>query len=228
MENFPGNSIKSQKTSYTNPPRAESAPETEEKVKKVDRIVTGEVIQRKKPLGKRFMSTFFGGDAKSAATHVFEHVIISSVRDLVANSLEAGINQMIYGDSRPRGGGVNVGSALVSGLGKFSYDRISSGPAPKSGGLLGRSSPDTRNELDLNEIILNSKIEADLVLEKMFQLLQRYDVVTVGDLYDMLGVSTRNFMVNQYGWKSLMTARVTRTRGGGYLLVLPDPEHLGH
>lgn len=228
MENLPGNSHKAQKISYSDPSRV-NAPEAEEKpaVKRVERIVEGGVVQRKKPLGKRFANTFFGGDAKSAATHVYETVIITTLRDLLANSLETGINQMIYGQSRPPAGS-SIGSSIVSGLGKFSYDKISSGPS-KSGGLLGRGTVDSHvqnNRSDFDDIVLASRVEADAVLEQMFRLLLKYEVVTVGDLYDMLGISTRNYQVGKFGWTSLQSAAVRRTRGGGYLLDLPSPEFL--
>lgn len=67
--------------------------------------------------------------------------------------------------------------------------------------------------------------EANEVLTQMFDLLERYEVVTVSDLYELLGVSG-NFTDERYGWTDLRGSRVSRARGGGYVLDLPPTEVL--
>jgi hypothetical protein len=54
----------------------------------------------------------------------------------------------------------------------------------------------------------------------MDDIINRYGVVSVGDLYDLAGISTTNYTVNKYGWTNIRSAHVVRTRDG-YLLKLP-------
>ena len=58
------------------------------------------------------------------------------------------------------------------------------------------------------------------VLDKMFELLDTYQFVSVADLYDLVGV-TGNYTDNKYGWTNLRGAEPVRMRDGGYALKLP-------
>ena len=53
----------------------------------------------------------------------------------------------------------------------------------------------------------------------MDELIDQYGVVSVGDLYDLVGV-TGAYTDNNYGWTDLRTASVVRTRDG-YMIKLP-------
>lgn len=77
---------------------------------------------------------------------------------------------------------------------------------------------------DFDEIILPDRGEAQAVIDGMFETLQRYQVVTVADLYALVGISG-NFTDNKYGWDDLSGASILRIRGG-YLLDLPKAELL--
>ena len=75
-----------------------------------------------------------------------------------------------------------------------------------------------------DDIILATRHEAEEVVDRLFDLMSRYDQVTVSDLYDLVGIS-RPFTDEQFGWTDLRGAGVTRVRDG-YLLDLPRPETL--
>ena len=53
----------------------------------------------------------------------------------------------------------------------------------------------------------------------MDELIDQYGMVSVGDLYDLVGV-TGQYTDNNYGWTDLRTASVVRTRDG-YMIKLP-------
>ena len=53
----------------------------------------------------------------------------------------------------------------------------------------------------------------------MEELLDRFDAVSVADLFDMAGISC-NYTDNKYGWTNLDSARVERVRDG-YIIRLP-------
>ena len=73
------------------------------------------------------------------------------------------------------------------------------------------------------EIILESRAECEDVLDRMRDLVESYDVVTVADLYSLVGISSEH-TDGKWGWAhNIADARVARVPGG-YLLDLPRPE----
>lgn len=68
------------------------------------------------------------------------------------------------------------------------------------------------------------RTDAEIVLTRMYELLQMYPYVSVGDMLDLAGVSDPNGYTNQkYGWTDISGARVIQY-GNKYRIVgLPAP-----
>ena len=77
-----------------------------------------------------------------------------------------------------------------------------------------------RARLNFDDIILESRGEAEEVLSHLLELVENYGVASVADLYELVGI-TGSFTDNKYGWTNLSTASVSRVRDG-YLLNLPN------
>jgi len=189
--------------------------------KKVDRIITSEVVRKKPSLGKRLMQTFIGGDTQSTWSYVLFDVMVPAAKDMMSDAVSQGVERMLFGESvrspsrRARASGPN---------GYVSYNRFS----PSSGGRQ-REAPRemsrrSRAVHNFDEIILETRAEAEEVISRLFDLLARYDSATVADLYELLGV-TADFPDEKYGWTDIRGAGATRVRNG-YLLDLPKPELL--
>lgn len=211
MEEFPGNSQRKQI------PRKE-APETEE-VRKIDKVVEGQVVRRKRPIGKRIKETFLGGDSKSVFEYVVQDVFIPAVRDMIADAGQQGLERMLYGEARSVGrrSGVRPGDPRRH----TNYNGISRPTAParfEERNLSRRA----RATHDFGEIVLATRPEAEAVLEGLFALLDQYEVATVSDLYEMVGESSQ-FTDRNWGWTDLRGSDIRRIREG-YLLDLPRPE----
>jgi hypothetical protein len=217
MEAFPANSHSS-KGARDN--RAEIEKKTDEK--KVTRVVEGEVVRRKKPLGRRFMETFIGGDTKGVWSYVLFDVLIPAAKDMAADAVSQGIERMLFGEVRStsRRGGYRPGGSNTY----VSYNRYSSSSNP----IVRRHeerrsiSPRSRAMHDFQEIILATRPEAELVIERLFDLVDKYNHATVADLYDLVGVSSE-YTDNNFGWTDIRGASVVRV-SNGYLLDLPRPE----
>lgn len=213
--NYPSNSNKQKKT---------EVPAKETEPKKVEQITSGNVVRRKKPLGKRFAETFVGGDAKGVVGYVVYEVLIPAARDMVADAGREAIERMLYGEQRsPHRRG---GSARPSGAnGYVSYNRFAPGQSSSRNDDPRPSlSRKARASHDFDEIILASRVEAEEVIDRLFDLVSRYESATVADLYEMVGV-TGNYTDDKWGWSDIRGAGVTRVRNG-YLLDLPKPEPL--
>ena len=70
-----------------------------------------------------------------------------------------------------------------------------------------------------NDIIIENRGEAEDVLSRMDELIDQYGLVSVADLYDLVGING-NYTDNKYGWFNIRTASVVRVRDG-YMIKLP-------
>jgi len=187
--------------------------------KRVERVVAGEVTRRKTPLSKRFATVFFGGDARSAWDFVTWDVLVPAIRETIADVFIQGVEQTIIG-GRSRGRRGYRGSSS----GRTDYNRMSRRDDPRDRDRPQMSSRG-RARHDFDEIILDTRHEAEDVIDQLFELVSKYDAVTVADLYDMIGI-TGSHVDERWGWTDLRGASVSRLSRGGYLLDLPRPEHL--
>ncbi|MDB5716123.1 MAG: hypothetical protein JWO15_3520 [Sphingomonadales bacterium] len=205
MTDFPSNS------------RRPERPREPDEPKRVEQVVQGKVTQRKTPLGRRMSRNLFGGDVHSVWGYVFGDVLIPAARDAIADAVNGGIERVIFGD-----GGGSRSRHRSSSRGHTPYNRYSS---PQS-----RPRDEPRRELShraranhsFDEIILDSRVEAEDVIRRLDDLAERYDAVSVRDLYSMVGI-TSSYTDEKWGWTDLRDAYVSRVRNG-YLLNIPKPE----
>lgn len=189
----------------------------------VEKVVSGEAIQRKKPLGRRFKELFFRGEFHEARGYVIAAVLLPALKNMVVDTVSKGIERTVYGDSGPRRGSSEYGRPRISyntPIDRDRYSRSRSGMLPDQPPL---SAPSRRRQ-DANEIILVSKEEAELVVERMADIVDKYDVATVADLYDLVGLPT-TYIDNQWGWSSVRGVDVRQIREG-WLIDLPPMEAL--
>lgn len=187
----------------------------------VTRVTSGKSVRRRKSLRKRFTETFVAGDAKSVFSYVIMDVLLPAARDMVVESVDAGIRRLILGDSYRRRGGSTLPQSGPTGY--VSYNRYAMGgrqSAPER--VISRQA---RARHDFDEIVLESRTEAEEVIDRLFDLVSRYESATVADLYELVGLAS-NHTDQKWGWTDLQGSGVSRIRDG-YLLDLPDPEPLG-
>lgn len=177
--------------------------EIEREEKKVERVVKGQVKSKKK---NKFADTFISEDAASVKEYIIFDVLIPAAKNAISDMVTTGIQMMLYGEVR--------GTSKSKGS-KVSYSKYYDDRRDRDYDRRSR----TRSGYDYDEIILESRAEAEEVLNSMDDLLERYGLVSVADLYDLVGI-TGNYTDNKYGWTNLRHASVQRLRDG-YLLKLP-------
>ncbi len=79
---------------------------------------------------------------------------------------------------------------------------------------------ENRRSMNYEEVILDSRGEAEEVIDHMRDLLARYKVVSVADYYDLCGVTKFDYNANYYGWLDLRYIEPVRYRDG-YMIRLP-------
>lgn len=187
--------------------------------KNIKRVTTGDPIRKKKSLGKQFRETFVAGDVKSAVRYGVFEVLLPAARDMIVEVTTQGIEKLIFGDSR-RGRGSTPPAAGPTGY--VSYNRYAMGN--RQSGPQRTMSRRARSQHDFDEVILDSRVEAEEVIDKLYEVVSRYGSATVMDLYELVGLPSSH-TDNKWGWTSLRGAGVSRAHGG-YLLDLPEPQPL--
>jgi hypothetical protein len=208
MTEFPGNS---------KAPRERSE-------KKVEQVVTGEVQSRKKPIGKRLKELFIGGDSKSVIQYVISEVLIPQAKDMFTEGVSSGVERLIYGESRPPGR--RFGSRPTGPSTYTNYNRFASrGNQPIGRSLREDRAPNASVQTHgIDDILFATRVEAETVLDRMYDLLREYENASVSDLYSLIGWSS-SFTDQKWGWTELHGSGVQRVRDG-YLLNLPKPTSL--
>lgn len=207
---FPGNS----RTGRDRPKPIEA------EAKKIEPVVDGEVMRRRKPLGKRFLQVFGGGDTRGVVQYVLGEVAAPALRDLIVDGVTQGMERLVFGESRV----VSRRPSRPGSLGGYTaYNRYSQS-APQRREERPSISRRGRAMHDFEEIILATRAEATEVIRRMDELIGQYEQVTVADLYQLLDISP-TFTDEKWGWTDVRDARVEKTRSG-YLLDLPRVELL--
>lgn len=206
---FPSNSIKNRHPE-------EEQPITE---KKVVKVVEGEVITRKKSWWDKVKETFISDDAGSIGDYILLDIVVPAIKDNLLDITSRGVEMLLFGGaSERRSKGSRTGSRYYT-----SYDSYY---RPESRRERSRVSEgySRASRRDISDIILDSRGEAETVLDNMADLCETYGQVTVADLYDLVGISG-SFTDNNYGWTDMREASVRRVRDG-YILSLPRPRQL--
>lgn len=187
--------------------------------KNVERVTSGEAVRKKKSLRKQLRETFIAGDLRSSIRYVAFDILLPTLRDMLWEAGSGGIEKLIFGDSRRRGSTIPQSGPT----GYVSYNRYSMG-GNRLAGPARVMSRMARARHDFDEIVLESRVEAEEVIDRLFDLVSRYEAATVSDLYELVGLPSSH-TDNKWGWTDLRGAGVSRTRDG-YLLDLPDPTPL--
>ncbi len=214
MDEFPANS---QKAKATDAPR-----------EKLNPVTSAEPVRRKRGLGRQFKETFFSGSAREAAEYMVVDIVVPAVRDMFADAMQSGIERLIYGDRTPGPSrGRSRSSIMNNTAGHVNYNSMAptqreTKPSQAQQKMLSRRS---RARHNLDELVIQSRQESEEVIDQMFDVLSRYGVVSVADLYELTGIQSGHTDM-KWGWTNLRGAKAVRLRQGGFLLDLPDPEPL--
>ena len=221
-ESFPSNSKTKKVEKITN---------GEARVQKVEKVIVGSVKKQKKSFSKKMAETFLEDDTRSVGSYIFHDILIPAGKSLICDIVGWGgfAEMMLFGDNRGRrnSGSSSIrrdGGRTVVNYGAYSRDSsrqpVRNDPRDRQREI----SRTGRARHDFDEIVLETRGEAEDVLALLVDLTVDYGMASVADLYDAVGI-TSNFTDNNYGWTELRNATVSRVRGG-YLINLPRPQPL--
>lgn len=184
---------------------------------KQQKIVKGTVTVKKQGLGRKFADAFFGEDIVDVKSYILKDVLVPTIKATISDVIGGGVEMLLFGrvSGRTRSSAYQGQSRPYTPYGSYSNQNNQTG----------RPRASTDGRYAIQEIIFNSRGEAEEVLDAMIDALQRYDgMISVADFYDMVGV-IGSFTDNAWGWTDLGSASVRRGRDG-YILMLPRPVSL--
>lgn len=212
---LPGNSKTPKKVTVSDLSSAKvTVPEKPVERPKLEQVVQNAANRKKRGFGAWFRDTFTGEDAKAVARHVGMDVIIPAIKDMVADAGTQALHRMLFGEGAPPRGSRDRGGARTT-------ERIPYGRMSTSGGRR-ELAPRSRANHHFEDIILDSRQEAEDTLYSLRDRIHQYGSATVSDLYDLVGISG-DFTDDKWGWYDLRDSGIRRNRAG-FLLVLPRPE----
>lgn len=203
QDRLPGNS-------YTGRTSKKEEPPTDRP--QLEKVVQGATVQKKRGFGKKIKETFGGDDARSVGSYIFFDVILPAAKAMLADAASQGAERLLFGDSRGRSR-----AQSQRGPGRTSYSRMYGSDNDRSPRR--ELSSRARATHDFDEIYIESRGEAEAVLDQLTILVDDYDHAKVSDYYELVGV-TSNPQDQRWGWTDLRGARISLERGG-YLVILP-------
>lgn len=197
-ENLPDNSRKGRE-------ERKNAAANASEGKRAEKVVKGKVKTKKNEM-RKLTDIFISEDAANVKSYILMDVLVPSIKkaiyDIVVNSLD----MSLFGGR---------GSGRRPTADKVSYtDYSRSGRRDDH-----HTNARTTSGYSYDDIILETRGEAEAVLSRMDEIMEEYEIVRVADLYDLVGI-TGEYTDNKYGWTNIRNATVERVRDG-YKIKMP-------
>lgn len=197
-ENLPDNSHKS---------RNEKKTSTESGEKRVEKVIKGKAKVKKNEM-RKLTDVFISEDVSNVKNYILMDVIVPSIKKAFYELVVGTLDMTLYGG---RGGGKRSTADRVSY--KTDYNGVSRRDERTY------NSTRTASGYSYDDIIVDTRGEAEAVLMRLDEVMEEYECVRVADLYDLVGV-TGNYTDNNYGWTNIRNAEVVRVRDG-YKIKMP-------
>lgn len=190
-DNLPDNSHKAR-----NEKKASASEE-----KRVEKVVHGKVKTQKNNK-RKLANLFISEDAGDVKNYIFLDVIVPAVKKAIYDLVVGALDMSLYGG---RGG-----SGKRSTADRVSYRDYNSVSRRDTRSY---ESARTTSGYSYDDIVLETRGEAEAVLSRMDEIMEEYEIVRVADLYDLVGI-TGEHTDNKYGWTNIRNAKIVRVRDG--------------
>lgn len=170
---------------------------------------------RKAPPGRRILATMFQGDLKTTFASMIWNTFFPNLRDNLTDAIHDGVETLFHGDGggyRSRGRGSSRFST-GSQISKHNPDRA-------LGSRSERFTREDREQQRTNIVELDSRAEAEEVLNALNASIDQYDAVTLAEFYQLVELPTAHTDF-KFGWTDLGGTSIVASRGFYYLDLPP-------
>lgn len=178
--------------------------------RRMEKVVQGRT--RKPSTSRRIRDIFIGEDIENVGDYLVFDIIVPGIKSLIVDSI-INTTEAIFGTGSRRKRPINEQTSYSA-----YYKSSTTQQRP------GYTRASVRDQYSYNDIIVDTRGEAELILDQLLEAIDTYGSVSIGDLYDACGI-TGEFTDYNYGWFNLRNASVRRVRDG-YILDLPQPRSL--
>lgn len=181
-------------------------------VQKPKNVIKG--TAKVKPKGEihKFADVFLAEDVHAVKDFLVRDVLIPGAKKLIYDIFVDGLGMLLNGSTSRKG---DSRSSVPYVSYSKNYDRRDDRPGDRY-----RDRDNGRRDYyNFNDVVFETRGDAERVLMMMRDSLQRYDFVSIFDLYDFSNLPTTPADSN-YGWISLRHVEVQRVHDG-YKLTLP-------
>lgn len=179
--------------------------------KKMEKVISGAAKTRKNDF-RKIVSVVIAEDPKTVKDRLVADVVIPTIKKVVVDLVQDGISILMYGSAGARK------SSSASPASKVSYRSF------YDNGRSERPTNTYASGYSYDDIVLETRGDAEEVMDRLEESIKAYGMVSVADLYDLVGISGE-FTDNKYGWYNLRGADIQRV-SNGYLLKLPRAQAL--
>ena len=185
---------------------------------KVEKVASARIVQKKKTLGEKFSENFLATDLQSITRYVIFDVLIPEFKNMLSDIVHKSTNMVLFGDRRGARTDRDRGQSYV----RTSYSSYFDDRNGRRDDRDDRTVPRPRSRNLVDDLVFDTRADAEEVLSNMIMLIEKYGCATVKNLYNFSDVPS-DYTHDKYGWFDLRDATVDRVQGG-YLLKLPKPQ----
>ena len=178
--------------------------------KRVQKVVKNPV-KIKQNEARKLADIFISEDITNVKNYIFMDVIVPAVKKAIYDVVTNGIDMFLYGGTGKGKSGSSNGKVNY----RTYYDQKNNG----SVSYRNSESSSSRNGFEYDDILFTTRVEAEAAKQQMMDIIGRYGMVTVGDLYEMVNENAP-YTAQKYGWMDVSGAETVRVRDG-YKLKLP-------
>lgn len=179
-------------------------------------VVKAKVSTQKKPISKKVLEAFVGEEVGDVKSYLIFDILIPSMKNTFSDLVSTAVNMILFGEARRPSRIERDGYKSYSSYYNKSNYRYSDYRPLES---RYSSSFNKRAAHEFDDILFESRQDAEEVLSHLVDLVEIYKCATVADLYDLVG-QTSAYTDRGFGWTELGRASVKRMRDG-YILDLP-------
>lgn len=182
--------------------------EEQQSGRKIEAVISGTAKTRKKGELQKIAEAFIADDISNIKSYIWMEVIVPAIKKAFSEIVNVGTDMILYGETGRNGKGSTVSKVSYRNY----YDRDNR--------VRANSVETRRNDMNYDDILFDTRGDAEMVLDAMNDIISQYGTVSVSDLYDLARVPNDNFAMNRYGWTNIRDASAVRVRDG-YILKLP-------
>lgn len=170
-------------------------------------------VQKKSTITK-LTDVFFADDLSNVMRNLISDVLIPAVKRTASELIKNGTDMLIWGERRDTSSS-NMFTSRVNYSGFFASPSTSTNPFREQ-------EPPARRDVPWTKIRFKTRGDAETVLVIMKDIIDQFGTASISNLYELADISTENFMMNRYGWKSLNDAYIKPVQDG-YTIIFPKP-----